>query len=889
MITIFSDTDDISSSYDRSSIRTTSNLNNRRSTCSFKTNGQRIPEGTSVRVYDTMDIRLESDAGTDTLFVMDTYEFSEKYRVGGKIFVGIGTEDQRRYTIESIDHLEREIVLTQNLSAAVDRSTLCGKIIFGGVNTKPSDEEIGNDNFMVYSHSLQDWAVLFDLKNVAMTFNNQYPREIFGRMMRSSIALDSKLTLNDFGSAWTAAGTARAMATETDDVIDGTQAQKTGVTGAGSATWTTAIPSPAGYSHARFWWKVASGEGGKITSMKLRIGEDSSNYFEYAIPHVGAEWEDCWSYESVIVSEPDGITGTPELASCDWAQLVIVSTGSIPAGSIFLDQLQVTNGGFTMVNVERGDTKFEKLPASYIKPTALVEDVSKKTSRIWFIDCEKDLHYTSGTDDEAPFEINTTDPIWGDLEIERDLESLRNRVTVRGSETISETMYTQEKIADGVETSFALDYKPSDIHVYVANWNGSGYDSYVEKSVGIENLDDDTAFDFMMNFQEKFVRNATFPTLDALDKIKVTMFPYIPIRLQLIDYASVNAMKLITGGDGFYDGPLIQDERIQTFTEARRRAQAELDLYSNAIVTCTFQTNKEGLRAGQTIHIEDAARNINDDYIIQTCNAKPIGGVHDDVWSYEVTASSSLFGLIEFFQLLMRRSTKIPADSTEAVEVVISIQDAIALGDDIVHTIKSNEFNAGDLINYQLQFENLANITVSSTGNMGAGLRPSWYGSFDGGETGSFGVKSSRYTTGKELFLTAASGGSSKAVKLRSIRRRPVNAGEDYTLKAWIEILAALTNVGTGGGFRLRLLEYSSLYGATPVQTTTIFVSESSVRDFSLLEALHTMHGSATHVELEFALYQAAGTVSIGEVHLIESGTDGQTNPAVAGFAETSA
>lgn len=887
MITVISDTDDITSAYERGTLRITEQLNNRRNTCAFRTIAEGIDEGTRVNVYDVMRLRQGSNMGTDTLYPVDTFEFQEKFRAGDKIIVDINGANQRRYTIESIDHTAREVVLTTNLAAAVTTATKCGKRIFGGINMKPSDEEVGNDNFYVYSHTLNDWNALLDLRNVAATFLNQYPREIAGRMLRTSVAVDSTTEIDDLEDAWTEGGVARTMTDETTDFIDGGECQKTGITGAGSATWTQSISSTdlTVYDHLRFWWKIAEGEGSKITSLKIRIGNDASNYNEYDIPHVGEEFEDCWSYESVLLLEPESTTGTPDMETVDWLQLVLVGTASIPADGILFDNMHATSGGFTIVNVARGSAKFENLPANYVKPSQLMEDVSKRQSMYWFVDMERDIHLFASEGEPAPFAVNTSNQHWGDLEIERDLEQLRNRVTVRGSDSISQSLYEQIEVADGEQTSFRLDYKPSELTVYVDTGGG-----YVEKTVGVENLNDEADYEFMMNFQEKFVRNSTHATLDAGDKIKFTYYPYIPIRVQLVDIVSVNRMKDITGGDGIYDAPLIQDERIRTYTEARQRAQVELDLYGNAVVTCTFQTNKEGLHAGQVIHIEDADRNVNDDFVIQRISARTIAGEGDDTWSYDVTCASSLFGLIEFFQLLMKRSAKVPSDVGEGVELVFNIDDAFGIGDNYESEIKSEEFNTGDLQNWQFEFGELTEATVTEDGQIGTGLRPSWYGSFDGSETGEVGIASSGYNTGKELLLQADTGGNGQSAKLRTVRRIPATGNTGFTVKAWIEIAAALTNVGTGGGFKLTITEYDGEgLGSAQTQSTAIFSAETLVRDFSLLEDTHTTHADTTHLEIILELYRAAGTVSVGEVHLIESGTDGQTNPAVAGFAQTSA
>lgn len=44
-----------------------------------------------------------------------------------------------------------------------------------------------------------------------------------------------------------------------------------------------------------------------MNSYKVKIGTDSSNYFQYDIPRIGVDFEDCWNYESVKIYEPEAI------------------------------------------------------------------------------------------------------------------------------------------------------------------------------------------------------------------------------------------------------------------------------------------------------------------------------------------------------------------------------------------------------------------------------------------------------------------------------------------------------------------------------------------------------------------------------------------------------
>lgn len=78
--------------------------------------------------------------------------------------------------------------------------------------------------------------------------------------------------------------------------------------------------------------------------------------------------------------------------------------------------------------------------------------------------------------------------------------------------------------------------------------------------------------DFVYNFQEKTLRNSSsFATLNAGDKIKITYYPYQSIRVQVTNPTSIATLKALQGGDGIVDGPVINDNSILTFEDARKR------------------------------------------------------------------------------------------------------------------------------------------------------------------------------------------------------------------------------------------------------------------------------------------------------------------------------
>lgn len=100
----------------------------------------------------------------------------------------------------------------------------------------------------------------------------------------------------------------------TDDSVDriaGNNSQNTSMT-TGTATRTKTISSTdfSLFTDLRYRRKT----DGDVDAMKVRIGTDASNYFEYDNPRVGLNWIDCWHYESVDMEEGQ-VVGSPDLTN----------------------------------------------------------------------------------------------------------------------------------------------------------------------------------------------------------------------------------------------------------------------------------------------------------------------------------------------------------------------------------------------------------------------------------------------------------------------------------------------------------------------------------------------------------------------------------------------
>lgn len=386
-------------------------------------------------------------------------------------------------------------------------------------------------------------------------------------------------------------------------------------------------------------------------------------------------------------------------SAIDWVQIEVVSTAAIPTGNLHFDHAFVSSGGYTIKNVIRGDREFVDVRAQYKKPTVFVDNIAKLQNYFWFIDYERNLHFFKNDATPAPFSLTDSSQNFADLNITADISTLKNRQTVRGGIAIDSSLYTQDEVTDGKLESWRLDYPPKNLQIWV-DTTGTGA-SYVQKTVGVENLTDPASVDYLFNFSEKIVRRASDSVLPNGTLFRRIYNPYKPIRVRVQDAVSIAMMKALIGGDGIYDGAVINDTTILDWNEARVRAQAEVTAYSNPILSATFKTEQDGLKAGQVIHITDSSRSIDNDFLIQKISKQ---SRNDERWTYSVDCGSTAFGIIEFFQLLLKKTDNLSVDVSEIIDIVVNQDETITLTPAFVFTHKTAPFKAASNVSKWIDF-----------------------------------------------------------------------------------------------------------------------------------------------------------------------------------------
>lgn len=865
---------DVTQYVENKSLQVTEQLNNRANTAKITFIDHRPTENQLIDIRDTTKLLQTASIWDTILYVENTYPESERYYAWLEIQIWDGVLDDEYATVQSYDDATHIITLASPLKNDHAKGELVLSRIFWWVITNVWDEQFGKCGWYEYDCNITDYKNFLDRENVQDVFESVYYREILWLMLYRHASRDSEINFDDLQNAWTEWGTGLAMSSNSQIRVEGTNSQMTGTSWAGTATREKTIWSSIDatlYTHIRFWRR--SKEGVLPTSFKIRAGNDASNYYEWDIPRI---YDDCWNYESVRFDKDFDIVWIPDLAALNWIQFVVASDSAIASDGLFFDIVSLSTGGFTMTKVIRWDRKYPEIQIQDRKISAVAEELAKLQGNFWNIDYERDIsYYTKIWDWDAIFEVTPTNKNYWNLSIDIDTNELKNRQKVVGGEAPEPILRIQDEIADGEKDFFPLDYKAKDLKVYVST---DGWINFIEKTVWLEWLVAPWSVDFIHTFQEKIIRNDAHPLLSAWDILRRTYFPFKPISYRFADNTNINQMKLLTWWNGIYDGTIIIDRKIETQDEAYQRAKAEVDLYKNPQITISFTTNRDWLSVWDFIYCNDPNRNLDDNFLIQKISRRQKTNRY---YEYKVQACSSLYGITEFFQLLLKRTEKLYLNQESIVYIVENLDDVINIVDEYNLTVKSEEYNTATVYKrvFDFVYETWSRISFGSVlplwnlWQLVIVWSEVWWVYFD---------ETTKHNHWHAMEVRTTIGGVWNAIRIDTIGNMPIKASTEYSLEYRYSILTPLTSIGTAT-IRINLVEYN---GSTLVNTNTLD-ADLQVCDFLYKKLIFTTSPTTNRYEIHVLVSECVTTIQFADIRIEEQATDSTTNPALTDFSWT--
>lgn len=339
--------------------------------------------------------------------------------------------------------------------------------------------------------------------------------------------------------------------------------------------------------------------------------------------------------------------------------------------------------GFTVNHIQSGAPEIDVIQFPYKRPSECLKELAEYVGWEWYVDYDKDVHFfdPASLNEPAPVAITNSNAI--DFRYGLDSQDLRNRVYVRGATYLSDLGIHDRRVGDGVTNSWVLTYKPHNLSVTVGG---------VPVTVGTENLDEDeTQFDYMMNFQEKIVRCAVGTAPPAEGVTLEFAYQYdVPVIAMREDKASQAAVAAIQGGDGVYEHSIVDDGLISN-EAAEAAALADLREHANPKVTGGFGSYTPGWAPGQIVDIHVGA--IDNTFIVQKVTITPY---LPGKWYYKIEFGGRLIGLESVLKKLLSDQQKKPVAETEILDKIIQHADAAIVSDALTTTTRTPPWICGD-------------------------------------------------------------------------------------------------------------------------------------------------------------------------------------------------
>lgn len=365
-------------------------------------------------------------------------------------------------------------------------------------------------------------------------------------------------------------------------------------------------------------------------------------------------------------------------------KLVVETYANQAADLIVKDILTKYGTGFTSVNVKTGAPTVEEIVFDYKRPSECLKELCDYVGWDWYVDYNKDVWFfnPSSLAALAPVTVESGTDV-RNLKHDIETEGLRNRVYVRGGTMLSDP-WTYSVNADGVTRTWLLPHKPHSISLTVGG---------TAKTVGIENIDTESTKDYLMNYQEKYVRASSQTTTPASGTTMAFTYEYdIDVITMVEDITSQKAVADTQGGDGAYEHAIV-DDSLTTIDAAEAAGNADLREHANPRVKGSFETEINGWAPGQLIAINLPSRGITGTFLVQKVTLTPTTA---SLWTYRVEYGGRLLGIADWLQALWKAQQKKKLNETAVLHKFTYGQETVEALDELELTTRTPPYYCGD-------------------------------------------------------------------------------------------------------------------------------------------------------------------------------------------------
>lgn len=339
--------------------------------------------------------------------------------------------------------------------------------------------------------------------------------------------------------------------------------------------------------------------------------------------------------------------------------------------------------GITTTYVQTGPV-IERAVFNYVTAAQAFDDLAELTGFSWYIDYDKNLRFFSRETHAAPFALTDSSGNFRNLKVRRTMERYRNRQYIRGGVDLT-VERTETFKGDGETRAFPLQFPIGKVPTALSINGGP------QLTIGILGID--SGKDFYWNKGSNLLTQSDSGTkLTATDTGSVTYQGQFPLTVNAQDDAAIAAMASLTGGTGIIES--IEDKpNLDTEPAATDFANAYLRKDGRIPTHIDFETDDDGLEAGQLITITIGAHNLTGAYLIDNVSADDIDGLF---LRYKVRAldGESVGGWERFFKNMADQGRKFVIRENEVLTYMRRIAETVSVSDAVSYTTGAVESRA---------------------------------------------------------------------------------------------------------------------------------------------------------------------------------------------------
>jgi hypothetical protein len=351
-------------------------------------------------------------------------------------------------------------------------------------------------------------------------------------------------------------------------------------------------------------------------------------------------------------------------------RLVVETYENMTADLIAKDIITKYCPGFTVINVRPNAPVVEYIFFDYKRVSECLKELADYVGWDWYVDYDRDVWFfdPKTLNQSAPIMLEEGATNYRNFTHSIDQQGLRNRVYIRGGKMLSDP-FTYEVVADGKSKIWNLPHKPHDLSMSV---------NTAPVTVGIEYVDKEVDFAYLLNFNEKYVKAiAGTALIPAGTTISWTYRYEIDVITMVEDIESQNAIAAAQGGDGIYEHVIVDDSLV-TIDAAEAAGNSDLKENSNPKVKGGFETETTGWVPGQLVSINLPERGVVGTYIVQKVTIYPLTPTE---WSYKIEYGGRLLGIADFLKAIVSSQQKKKLADTNLIHKFIYLTDEATVED----------------------------------------------------------------------------------------------------------------------------------------------------------------------------------------------------------------